>query len=212
MARRLGPLLIAVGTAALWFSSRSTWVKAVSEDDKSGSATNEIVGSAWSLGLMASTLVLLAGVLAGIALRRIGRRIVAIVCALAAAAAAWSPINILTSGADAERAQKILQGVFANENAVDSAAISEWASVISTEVTTFGPIVAIFGAALAFFGAVLLARNPGKDKVKASSKYDTPAARQEKLAEDLETSSDSGRVMWAALDNDIDPTDVGRTR
>lgn len=210
MARRLGPLLIAVGTAALWFSSRSTWVKAVSEDDKSGSATNEIVGSAWSLGLMASTLVLLAGVLAGIALRRIGRRIVAIVCALAAAAAAWSPINLLTSGTDAERAQKILQGVFANENAVDSAAISEWASVISTEVTTFGPIVAIFGAALAFFGAVLLARNPGKDKVKASSKYDTPAARQEKLAEDLETSSDSGRVMWAALDNDIDPTDVDR--
>lgn len=210
MARRLGPLLIAVGTAALWFSSRSTWVKAVSEDDKLGSATNEIVGSAWSLGLMASTLVLLAGVLAGIALRRIGRRIVAIVCALAAAAAAWSPINLLTSGADAERAQKILQGVFANENAVDSAAISEWASVISTEVTTFGPIVAIFGAALAFFGAVLLARNPGKDKVKASSKYDTPAARQEKLAEDLETSSDSGRVMWAALDNDIDPTDVDR--
>ncbi|MBK4137656.1 TIGR02234 family membrane protein [Corynebacterium macginleyi] len=210
MARRLGPLLIAVGTAVLWFSSRSTWVKAVSEDDKSGSATNEIVGSAWSLGLMASTLVLLTGVLAGIALRRIGRRIVAIVCALAAAAAAWSPINLLTSGADAERAQKILQGVFANENAVDSATISEWASVVSTEATTFGPIVAIFGAGLAFFGAVLLARNPGRDKVKASSKYDTPAARQEKLAEDLETSSDSGRVMWAALDNDIDPTDVGR--
>ncbi|MBK4147550.1 TIGR02234 family membrane protein [Corynebacterium macginleyi] len=210
MARRLGPLLIAVGTAVLWFSSRSTWVKAVSEDDKSGSATNEIVGSAWSLGLMASTLVLLTGVLAGIALRRIGRRIVAIVCALAAAAAAWSPINLLTSGADAERAQKILQGVFANENAVDSATISEWASVVSTEAITFGPIVAIFGAGLAFFGAVLLARNPGRDKVKASSKYDTPAARQEKLAEDLETSSDSGRVMWAALDNDIDPTDVGR--
>ena len=210
MARRLGPLLIAVGTAVLWFSSRSTWVKAVSEYDKSGSATNEIVGSAWSLGLMASTLVLLTGVLAGIALRRIGRRIVAIVCALAAAAAAWSPINLLTSGADAERAQKILQGVFANENAVDSATISEWASVVSTEATTFGPIVAIFGAGLAFFGAVLLARNPGRDKVKASSKYDTPAARQEKLAEDLETSSDSGRVMWAALDNDIDPTDVGR--
>ena len=134
----------------------------------------------------------------------------AIVCALAAAAAAWSPINLLTSGADAERAQKILQGVFANENAVDSATISEWASVVSTEATTFGPIVAIFGAGLAFFGAVLLARNPGRDKVKASSKYDTPAARQEKLAEDLETSSDSGRVMWAALDNDIDPTDVGR--
>ncbi|MDK4293989.1 TIGR02234 family membrane protein [Corynebacterium accolens] len=210
MTRRLGPLLIAVGTAVLWFSSRSTWVKAVSEDDKSGSATNEIVGSSWSLELMALTLVLLAGVLAGIALRRTGRRIVAIVCALAAAGAAWSPISLLTSGADAQRAQKILQGASANENAVDSAAISEWATVISVEVTKLGPIVAIIGVALAFFGAVLLAQNPGKDKAKASSKYETPAARQEKLAEDLETSSDSGRVMWDALDSDIDPTDVGR--
>lgn len=107
MTRRLGPLLIAVGTAVLWFSSRSTWVKAVSEDDKSGSATNEIVGSSWSLELMALTLVLLAGVLAGLALRRMGRRIVAIVCALAAAGAAWSPISLLTSGADAQRAQNI---------------------------------------------------------------------------------------------------------
>jgi hypothetical protein len=159
---------------------------------------------------MALTLVLLAGVLAGLALRRTGRRIVAIVCALAAAGAAWSPISLLTSGADAERAQKILQGASANENAVDSAAISDWATVISTEVTKLGPVVAIIGAALAFFGSVLLAQNPGKDKVKASSKYETPAARQEKLAEDLETSSDSGRVMWDALDSDIDPTDVGR--
>ena len=56
----------------------------------------------------------------------------------------------------------------------------------------------------------MLARNPGVDKAKASSKYETPAARQAKLEEDLETSSDSGRVMWDALDSDIDPTDMDK--
>ena len=209
-ARRLGPLLIAVGAIVLWLSSRATWVVAASEDDKTGSAANDIIGSAWSLEIMALTLVLVAGAVAGLALRRIGRRVVGIICALAAAASAWTPVSLLTAGADVERAQKILQGASANKNAVDSAQISQWATVVSTEVHAWGPILALVGAAMALFGAVMLARNPGEDKVKASSKYETPAARQAKLEEDLETSSDSGRVMWDALDSDIDPTDMDK--
>ena len=209
-AKRLGPLLIAVGAIVLWLSSRATWVVAASEDDKTGSAANDIIGSAWSLEIMALTLVLVAGAVAGLALRRIGRRVVGIICALAAAASAWTPVSLLTAGADVERAQKILQGASANKNAVDSAQISQWATVVSTEVHAWGPILALVGAAMALFGAVMLARNPGEDKVKASSKYETPAARQAKLEEDLETSSDSGRVMWDALDSDIDPTDMGK--
>ena len=209
-AKRLGPLLIAVGAIVLWLSSRATWVVAASEDDKTGSAANDIIGSAWSLEIMALTLVLVAGAVAGMALRRIGRRVVGIICALAAAASAWTPVSLLTAGADVERAQKILQGASANKNAVDSAQISQWATVVSTEVHAWGPILALVGAAMALFGAVMLARNPGKDKMKASSKYETPAARQAKLEEDLETSSDSGRVMWDALDSDIDPTDMDK--
>ena len=209
-AKRLGPLLIAVGAIVLWLSSRATWVVAASEDDKTGSAANDIIGSAWSLEIMALTLVLVAGAVAGMALRRIGRRVVGIICALAAAASAWTPVSLLTAGADVERAQKILQGASANKNAVDSAQISQWATVVSTEVHSWGPILALVGAAIALFGAVMLARNPGEDKVKASSKYETPAARQAKLEEDLETSSDSGRVMWDALDSDIDPTDMDK--
>ena len=209
-AKRLGPLLIAVGAIVLWLSSRATWVVAASEDDKTGSAANDIIGSAWSLEIMALTLVLVAGAVAGLALRRIGRRVVGIICALAAAASAWTPVSLLTAGADVERAQKILQGASANKNAVDSAQISQWATVVSTEVHAWGPILALVGAAMALFGAVMLARNPGKDKMKASSKYETPAARQAKLEEDLETSSDSGRVMWDALDSDIDPTDMDK--
>ena len=56
---------------------------------------------------------------------------------------------------------------------------------------------------------MLLVRKPGVDKPR-STKYESPAARQERIAEELETTTDSGRVMWDALDADIDPTDVKR--
>lgn len=206
MGRRFGPLLLALGAIVMWFSSRSTWVVAESEDDKSGMVESAIIGSSWSLELMALTLVLLAGAVAGLALRRVGRRVVAVICALAAAAAAWSPVILLSYGADPAKAQRVLQGAAANETAVDAAHISEWAVVTSAKVATLGPILAVLAAALALFGAVLLIMKPGTDKPR-SSKYETPASRQAKLAEELETSSDSGRVMWEALDADIDPTD-----
>ncbi|MDK7138208.1 TIGR02234 family membrane protein [Corynebacterium simulans] len=209
MARRLGPLLIAAGAILLWLSSRMTWATAAVEDDKSGSSTVDMVGSFWSLELIALTLVLLAGSVAVAALRRTSRRIVAVICALAAAAVAWSPVSLLTYGVDAARAQELLRAGSSDENAVNGAHISEWATVLSTEAAKAGPILAIFGAACALFGAMLLVRKPGVDKPR-STKYESPAARQERIAEELETTTDSGRVMWDALDADIDPTDVKR--
>ena len=43
--KRFGPLLCALGAVLLWLSSRTTWVTAHSEDDKSGPATNDIAVS-----------------------------------------------------------------------------------------------------------------------------------------------------------------------
>ncbi|MFS0216544.1 TIGR02234 family membrane protein [Corynebacterium striatum] len=209
MARRIGPLLIAVGAILLWLSSRMTWAIASVEDDKSGFSIVDMIGSFWSLELIALTLVLLVGAVAGAALRRTARRVVAAVCAVAAAAVAWNPVSLLTYGADAARAQELLRVGSSDENAVNGAQISDWAIVIGTEVSKGGPVIAIIGAAVALFGAVLLVRKPGVDKPR-STKYETPAARQEMIAEELETTTDSGRVMWDALDNDIDPTDVKR--
>ena len=78
--------------------------------------------------------------------------------------------------------------------------------VLAADAASAGPVLALVGAALALFGAVMVASNPGADKPR-TSKYETPAVRQERLQDDLETSQDSGRVMWDALDADIDPTD-----
>lgn len=211
MKKRMGPLLILVGALLLFISSRLTWVVAVSEDDKSGAATNDIVGSQWSLELMGVGFLLLAGGLAGFALRKTARRIVGFVCALGGAAAAWAPISLLTYGADFERAQNVLRSARENTRAVDTSTISDWAIVTSAESHAAGPILAIIGAAIALFGGVILLMNPGEDTTK-SNKYETQAARMDKLEEDLESSPDSGRVMWDALDADIDPTDLDSGR
>lgn len=209
MAKRIGPLLMFVGAILLWLSSRMTWVKAAVEDDKAGSSVADLSGSLWSLELIALSVVVLAGSVAAFALRRTGRRIVSGLTALAAAAAGWRPVALLTVGPEAERAEELLQGG-TNDTSVESTTISDWATVLSVDASTAGPVLALVGAALALFGAVMVASNPGGDKPR-SAKYETPAVRQERLQEDLETSQDSGRVMWDALDADIDPTDPRTT-
>ena len=210
MARRIGPILMLVGAIVLWLSSRMTWVKAAVEDDKAGSSVAELSGSLWSLELTALTVVILAGSVAALAVRRTARRIVSGLTALAAAGVAWRPLTLLTAGPAAERAQELLQGG-TNDTSVDATSISDWASVLSADTQAAGPAVALVGAAVALFGAVMVASNPGTDKPR-SAKYETPAVRQERLREDLENSQDSGRVMWDALDADIDPTDTAAPR
>ena len=210
MARRIGPILMLVGAIVLWLSSRMTWVKAAVEDDKAGSSVAELSGSLWSLELTALTVVILAGSVAALAVRRTARRIVSGLTALAAAGVAWRPLTLFTAGPAAERAQELLQGG-TNDTSVDATSISDWASVLSADTQAAGPAVALVGAAVALFGAVMVASNPGTDKPR-TSKYETPAVRQERLHEDLENSQDSGRVMWDALDADIDPTDTAAPR
>lgn len=211
--KRFGPLLCALGAVLLWLSSRMTWVTAHSEDDKSGPATNDIVGATWSLELTAVALVLLAGAVAALAVPPLARRIIGIICAVAAAIAAWQPINLLLYGADNEQAQHLLSAAKDNDKAVDAASISDWAVVTETAVSHAGPFIALVGATAAIVGGVMIAVNPGTRRGSTDdAKYKTPAARQEQLPEDLAEDPDSERVMWDALDSGIDPTDLPQER
>lgn len=211
MGKRIGPLLMALGASGLWGSSRMSWVQASVEDDKSGGQVVHILGAHWSVELLAVMLLLLAGTVAGLVLRRVSCRIVAIVCAAAAAAVAWRPLQLLTAGPGVQRAQDILQAGQDNDLSVDMTSISDWAVITEASAQPTGPALALVAAAVALFGAVLLATRPGEDSAR-SNKYETPARRQERVAEDLEKSPDSGRVLWDALDADIDPTDVDNQR
>ncbi|MCQ9330637.1 TIGR02234 family membrane protein [Corynebacterium phoceense] len=206
MGRKFGPLLMAVAATLLWFSSQTTWITATVEDDKAGTGELAVQGSTWSLELTAIALLFLAGVIAGLALRRTARRIVGAVVALAAIGVSWRPMAALTSQVALARLQMLLQAQQSNDNAVESVAISSWAVVRDATVSPLGPVLALIAAAFGLVGGILLAMRPGADGVR-STKYETKAARAEKLEEELETAPDSGRVMWDALDEDIDPTD-----
>lgn len=206
MGRKFGPLLMAVAAIVLWFSSQTTWITATVDDDKAGTGELAVQGSTWSLELTAIALLFLAGVIAGLALRRTARRIVGAVVALAAIGVSWRPMAALTSQVDLVRLQMLLQAQQSNDNAVESVAISSWAVVRDATVSPLGPVLALIAAAFGLVGGILLAMRPGADGVR-STKYETKAARAEKLEEELETAPDSGRVMWDALDEDIDPTD-----
>lgn len=206
MRSRIATLLIGLGALVLWIGSRFTWLTVDTFDDKSGAATLGIPGATWSTEATAVVLLLLAACVAGFALRRTGRRIVGAVSALAAVGASWQPLVLLAGQPDPERARTILTSGAASQRADAEVLISEWAEVTNLSVGGTGPVLALLGCAVALFGGVLLAVRPGVDSAQRN-KYERKQDREAKIAEDLEETPDSGRVMWDALDADIDPTD-----
>lgn len=199
---RIAALLLAVSAAVLWAASRMAWITVDTFDDKSGDATNAIIGGLWSTEQTAVAMLLLAGSIAGFALRRVGRRVVGVISALAGIGVSWAPLGLLAGEPDPQRAHQLL-------STGEEAKIAAWAEIANLDVTSAGPALAMFGAAVALFGGVLLAMKPGTDSAKLN-RYERKQDRAAKISRDLEAEPDSGRVMWDALDADIDPTDTRR--
>lgn len=199
---RIAALLLAVSAAVLWAASRMAWITVDTFDDKSGDATNAIIGGLWSTEQTAVAMLLLAGSIAGFALRRVGRRMVGVISALAGIGVSWAPLGLLAGEPDPQRAHQLL-------STGEEAKIAAWAEIANLDVNSAGPALAMFGAAVALFGGVLLAMKPGTDSAKLN-RYERKQDRAAKISRDLEAEPDSGRVMWDALDADIDPTDTRR--
>ncbi|MEY6434698.1 TIGR02234 family membrane protein [Corynebacterium pseudotuberculosis] len=202
--------LIGIGALAVWGASRMAWLGVEAYDDKSGSKSLNINGAMWSTETTAVALVLLAACVASFALRRSGRRLVGIISGLAAAGGAWSPIQLMTTDPDRERVLKLLTSESASGHQKDGAALTGWSEIM--QVTTHAPAaaLAIIGCAIALFGGVVLAMNPGKDSAR-KNRYERKQERSQKIHKDLKDAPDSGRVLWDAIDADIDPTvDRGR--
>lgn len=199
---RIAALLLAVSAAVLWAASRMAWITVDTFDDKSGDATNVIIGGLWSTEQTAVAMLLLAGSIAGFALRRVGRRVVGVISALAGIGVSWAPLGLLAGEPDPQRAHQLL-------STGEEAKIAAWAEIANLDVNSAGPALAMFGAAVALFGGVLLAMKPGTDSAKLN-RYERKQDRAAKISRDLEAEPDSGRVMWDALDADIDPTDTRR--
>lgn len=205
--RRAGAALLGVSGAAVWAFSRMAWIEAEYADDLAGGGVASVEGAQWSTEVTAVAILLLAGMVAGFALRRTARRVVGAVCALAAAVAAAPIVSLFARGADPQRVHAILSaGADEAQSAATQADIAQWAEINSTSVNALGPALSLLGCALGVAGGVMLALRPGADAPR-SNKYEKETVRKEKVRTDLEEDPDSGRVLWDAISADIDPTD-----
>lgn len=211
---RAGALLMGAGALVLWLASRATWMTVQYTDDKTGSGAVDVNGATWSTEVTAVVLLLLAATVAGLALRRWGRRIVGAVGAIAALAVIIPPVSLLAGAPDSERAKALL--TYGGEettigNTTGEAAIPEWATISAIDVASVAPVAAVLGSLLAAAGGLLLAIRPGLDAATVN-KYEKASQRREKIEQDLEAEPDSGRVLWDAIDADMDPTDTHSPR
>ncbi|MBS2989637.1 TIGR02234 family membrane protein [Rhodococcus erythropolis] len=191
-------LLLALSAAALWGSSRMTWVHLTSSDGKTLERTTDLDGSTWAAAMTPLALALLAAIAASFAVRGWALRVVGLLVALVAVAVAVPAVQLLLSGASSDRA-------------VELAELSGHPEDLSTTVSVLPALLALLGAVAALGAAVLLMRKPPV-RGGLSSKYDNPAARREaaaKLGQGDTPASDepvTQRMLWDALDAGEDPT------
>lgn len=204
--RVLAALGIGAGALVVWISSRMNWVSIEAFDDKSGNTTQSIVGATWSTEIMALALALLAAFAAALVLKKTGRRVIGVLAALIAIGASLSPLGLLTQEPDAERARTLLTSGVASQKASSGTLLSDWAEITNITTHPLAAVVAMLGCALALVGGIVLAMRPGENTAK-SNQYERKEARAQKIHTDLKEEPDSGRVMWDALDEDIDFTE-----
>lgn len=215
---RTAAALVGAGAAMLGIVVRTPWLTVDVADELTGGGSVRVRGAAWSAETTAVALVLLVGAIGVFSLRRTGRRVVGGIVAVAALAAAASPAMLLVSGADATRVHTILtagsgsaQTGQAGAGAHGTTGVPEWSEITNITVNAIGPALALLACVLAFAGGVMVAAFPGGDAPKLN-KYEKDAVRRDRIRDDLDVQPDSGRVMWDALDADIDPTDAGQPR
>lgn len=203
---RIAAAGIALGALGQWFAARATWLKVVAFDDKTGDVTRSIPGASWSTATTALAALLIVAAIAGLSLKKIGRRLAGAVAAIAAVIASWPATHLALYGADPQRAHSLLVDGLTSSKATEPQTISQWATIQDMQVNYVATVVFMVFCALALVSGIVLAMRPGEDTAK-ENRFERKADREAKLAEDLAESPDSGRVMWDALDADMDPTD-----
>ncbi|WP_165164114.1 TIGR02234 family membrane protein [Corynebacterium qintianiae] len=202
---RLGAAGLGLGGVTVALFSRAPWMHVSYFDDRVGGGVRDLSGAQWSTEVSAVSLLLVAAAIAVLALRRLPRRVIGAICALAAAVAVVSPMTLLTGGADPERV-RVLLTAGAEDVQARAGSISGMAELTSVELNSANLALTTLGFALAIAGGAAVALRPGRDSAKLN-KYETEAVRKQKIGSDLQENPDSGRVLWDALDADLDPTD-----
>ncbi|TQF65425.1 TIGR02234 family membrane protein [Rhodococcus spelaei] len=198
LAAALPVLLLAAAALCLWASSRMTWVSLDASDGLGEARRIALIGGTWAAATTPLALTLLAAIAASFAVRGWALRIVGVLVAAVAVAAAIPAATLLIEGADRDKAGRLAE-------------LPARAEVTATATHAAPALLALLGAVLALAAAVALIR---KASVSAglSSKYAAPAARREEATKRRGEGSGeppSQRTLWDALDAGQDPTEDG---
>jgi uncharacterized membrane protein (TIGR02234 family) len=191
MMMRIGQLLLVLAAAALWLSSRLTWVVVRSSDGLGQPQTAALTGGTWSTALVPLALLLLAAVLKSTVGPRWQLRLLAVVVGGMSAVMGYLAISLWVVPDVAVRAAGL----------VDVPLVD----LVDTQRHYWGAVIALVAAVLTLVGAVLLMRAPVKDASKGE-KYEAPARRREAARRRAAGTDMSERMIWDALDEGRDPT------
>ncbi|KIQ19659.1 TIGR02234 family membrane protein [Rhodococcus sp. MEB064] len=194
----ISAVLLALAALALWASSRMTWVTVVSSDGLGEQQTTRLVGGTWAAATTPLAIAAIAAVAALFAIRGRWTVVLAGLIALVAVAAAIPSVQLLVSGATADRAGSLAE-------------LPGRAEVISAEANRAPAALAFAGALLALAAAVTVARSARSTR-GLSDRYDSPAVRRDRAEQTVLADPDdpaeepSERAIWDALDSGLDPT------
>jgi len=188
-------LLLAVAALCLWGASRMTWVEVTSSDGLGEERTSALVGGTWAAALTPLALTLVAAIAASFAVKGWALRVLGVLVAVVAVAAAVPAVGLIVSGASDDDAGRLAE-------------LPGRAEVQSVSVHVGPAVLALVGALAALAAAVELVRRP-RVRAGLSSKYDSPGARRDaakKAGADSAEGPVTQRMLWDALDAGEDPT------
>ncbi|RZL75114.1 MAG: TIGR02234 family membrane protein [Rhodococcus sp. (in: high G+C Gram-positive bacteria)] len=188
-------LLLAVAAVCLWGASRMTWVEVTSSDGLGEERTSALVGGTWAAALTPLALTLVAAIAASFAVKGWALRVLGVLVAVVAVAAAVPAVRLIVSGASDDEAGRLAE-------------LPGRADVQSVSVHVGPAVLVLVGALAALVAAVELVRRP-RVRAGLSSKYDSPGARRDaakKAGADPAGEPVTQRMLWDALDAGEDPT------
>lgn len=180
---RIAQLLLVIAAGGLWAASRMRWVSVRSADGLGQPKAVDLVGATWSNALLPMALLLLAAALAGLSVRGVWLRLVALLVAASCLVLGYLGVSLF-----------VMPDVGPRGAALAGVPI---VTLVESQRYLVGAAMTLGSAFCALVAAVLLMRtsagvaNPSADPVDGGP--DTPEI--------------SERGMWDALDEGRDPTD-----
>jgi uncharacterized membrane protein (TIGR02234 family) len=180
--------MLVVAAAALWGSSRLTWVDVTSFDGLGQPKTVSLSGGTWATALVPLALLLLAAAVAVLAVRGTPLRLLEVLVAVSSAGMAYPAITLWA----------------VRDVNVPAAHLADvpMADLVGTTRHNTGAVITVAAALLTLAAAVLLMRSATKES-SGLTRY----TRRAPAEPGKPTEAASDRMLWDALDAGRDPTD-----